>query len=142
MEDRSVAAPADAGHRGRAQVQAPEEVGCPEGPGHRRLDRRDVAHDDDVAVWAPSALTLRREELLADGGDPLVHLGQRLPARWPERTIAPPLLPDRGRDGAEGLTLELPVVDLDPAVVDDGRKAQPEERRGVAGPAERARAQV
>ena len=43
VQDRRVAVPPDPGHRGRAQVQAPVQVDGPQRPGHRGLDRADVA---------------------------------------------------------------------------------------------------
>ena len=74
--------------------------------------------------------------------DPHVHLGQRLPSLGAEVPVAAPLLPDRGRDPAQGLTLEFAVVDLDPALVHGDRQPERQEVGGVAGPAQRARAHL
>ena len=138
VQDRRVAVPSDAGDRGRAQVEAPVEVDGPQGPGHGRLDRRHVAHHDDIAV-APAGRAAFSEQLRAGGRDALVHLGQRLASLGPEAAVVLPALPDLGRDAAEGLALELAVVDLHPPLVDGCRDTQAEQLGGVAGPAERAR---
>ena len=60
VQDGGVAVPADPGDRRRPQVQPPVEVGRPERPGHRGLDRGHVAHDDDVAVAAAGAAPVGR----------------------------------------------------------------------------------
>ncbi len=118
VQDRGVAVPADAGHRRRAQVEAPVQIRRPERPGDRGLDRRDVADHDDVAVGAARAAPVGGEQFLAGGRDAHVHRGQRLAARRAEATVALPFLPDLGRDTPERLALELAVVHLDPALVD------------------------
>ncbi len=120
-------------------MEAPVEVGRPERPGHRGLDRGDVADHDHVAVAPPGAGSGHREELLADRPDALVHLGQRLAALGAEVAVGHPALPDRGRDVAQRLALELAVVDLDPALVDRHRRAERQQPGRVAGPGQRAR---
>ena len=123
-------------------MQAPVQVDGPQRPGHRRLDRADVAHHDHVAVGSPGPGAVDGEQLLAGGGDAPVHLGQGLAALGAEVPVALPPLPHLGRDAAERLALELAVVDLDPALVHHDGRAQGEQLGRVEGAAERARAHL
>ena len=64
-------APPDPGERAGREVQPPvQRLAAAERPGHRRLDRRDVAHDHHVAVLGPAPRPRRGEQLLAGGGAP------------------------------------------------------------------------
>ena len=94
-----------------------------------------MTHHDDVTVGLAGPAPVGGEQLLAGGRDAHVDLGQRLAASGTEVTVGLPLLPDVGRDVAERLALELAVVDLDPAVVDDDGEVETEELRRVDGAA-------
>ncbi len=105
-------------------MEPPGQLGAhAERPRHRRLDRRDMAHHDDVAARGAGAEAVGGEELVAGGGHAGVDLGQRLASRGSKAGIPLPLPPYVGRDVAQGLTLVLAVVHLHPTFVHLDRDA-------------------
>ena len=108
----------------------------PEGPGHRRLDRRHVAHDDHVAVGpaAPPPASAAKSSSQAAATRPSTSARLSPPCGRKSRSPLPPL-PHLGRDAAQRLAFELAVVDLDPPFVDlDRRSPRSRSCGGVDGP--------
>ena len=101
-------------------------VAARQGPRHRRLDRRDVAHHDDVGRPGSRAPVPASEQLVAGRAAPAAHLGQGLARRRAEGRVRAPPPPHLGRHVAERLAPRA-------------RRSRPRSTARRSRPADRAR---